>query len=164
MKSMILAMLPAVLSSTVFAAAQDAASNPAREKAPTVTVKRMTPNLYTDDVEACVRFWVNRLHFDKTMEVPEEGGKLAFAALQKGSVELMYGSYASLEKDANVAGSFERGTSFLFLEVDDVDATLAAMQGAPIVAPVHKTFYGSTEFTVKDPAGHLITFAQFGKP
>jgi hypothetical protein len=27
--------------------------------------------------------------------------------------------------------------------------------------PMHKTFYGATEFTVKDPAGHLITFAHF---
>jgi len=35
-------------------------------------------------------------------------------------------------------------------EVDDVDATLAAKQAAPIVAPEHKTFYGSTEFTVED--------------
>jgi uncharacterized glyoxalase superfamily protein PhnB len=156
MKSMILAMLQAVLASTVFAAV--------REKTRAVTVKRMTPNLYTDDVEACVRFWVDRLHFEKTMEVPEDGGKLAFAVVQKGPIELMYGSYTSLKKDADVSRSFERGTSFLFLEVDDVDATLAAMQGVPIVAPEHKTFYGSTEFTVKDPAGHLITFAQFGKP
>lgn len=36
-------------------------------------VKRMTPNLYTDDVEACVKFWVDRLHFEKTMEVPDGG-------------------------------------------------------------------------------------------
>jgi catechol 2,3-dioxygenase-like lactoylglutathione lyase family enzyme len=156
MKSIILAMLPAVLASAVFAAAQ--------EKSPAVTVKRMTPNLYTDDVEACVRFWVDRLHFEKTMEVPQDGGNLAFAALQKGPIELMYGSYASLKKDADVSRSFERGTSFLFLEVNDVDATLAAMQGVPIVVPQHKIFYGSTEFTVKDPAGHLITFAQFAKP
>jgi uncharacterized glyoxalase superfamily protein PhnB len=156
MKSMILSVLPAILASTVFVAAQ--------EKAPAVAVKRMTPNLYTDDVAACVEFWMNRLHFEKTMEVPEDGGKLAFAALQKGPIELMYGSYTSLKKDTDVARAFERGTSFLFLEVDDVDATLSAMQGAPMVAPLHKTFYGSTEFTVKDPAGHLITFAQFGKP
>jgi uncharacterized glyoxalase superfamily protein PhnB len=156
MKSMILAMLPAVLASAVFAAAQ--------QKTPAVTVKRMTPNLYTNDVEACVRFWVDRLHFEKTMEVPEDGGKLAFAVLHKGPIELMYGSYASLKKEADVWRSIDRGTSFLFLEVDDVDATLAAMQGVPIVSPEHKTFYGSTEFTVKDPAGHLITFAQFGKP
>jgi uncharacterized glyoxalase superfamily protein PhnB len=131
---------------------------------PAVAVKRMTPNLYAEDVEACVRFWVDRLHFEKTAEVPDDNGKLAFAALQKGPIELMYGSYASLKQDAEVSRSFERGTSFLFLEVDDLDAALAAMQGVPIVAPEHKTFYGSIEFTVKDPAGHLITFAQFGKP
>ncbi|HYL38265.1 MAG TPA: VOC family protein [Bryobacteraceae bacterium] len=134
----------------------------AQEK--TMTVKRMTPNLYTDDVQACVKFWVDRLHFEKTKEVPD-GDNLAFAALQKGNIELMYGSYASLEREpGDVARSFQRGTGFLFLEVDDLDAVLAAMKGVPMVAPMHRTFYGSTEFTVKDPAGHLITFAQFAKP
>jgi uncharacterized glyoxalase superfamily protein PhnB len=133
----------------------------AQEK--TMTVKRLTPNLYTDDVASCVKFWVDRMHFEKTAEVPDGKG-IAFAALQKGNIELMYGSYASLEKEPLVAGSFQRGTGFLFIEVDDLDAVLAAMQGVPTVAPVHKTFYGSTEFTVKDPAGHLITFAHFAKP
>lgn len=128
-----------------------------------MTVKRLTPNLYTDDVDACVKFWVERMHFQKTMEVPD-GGKLAFAALQKGSIELMYGSYACLEHDPAIASSYQRGTGFLFLEVDDLDAARAAMEGAPIVSPVHKTFYGSTEFTVKDPAGDLITFAHFPNP
>jgi uncharacterized glyoxalase superfamily protein PhnB len=125
-----------------------------------MTLKRLTPNLYTDDVEPCVKFWVERMCFEKTAEVPDEGG-LAFAALQKGDIELMYGSYASLEKDPAVAGSYQRGTGFLFIEVDDLAEVAAAMKGVPMVAPVHETFYGSTEFTVKDPAGHVITFAHF---
>jgi len=128
-----------------------------------MALKRLTPNLYTDDVESCVNFWVDRLHFEKTVEVPGDGGRLVFAALQKGDFELMYGTYASLEKDIN-AGSYRRGTSFLFIEVDDLDSVQDAMQGAPMVLPVHKTFYGASEFTIKDPAGHLITFAQFGPP
>jgi uncharacterized glyoxalase superfamily protein PhnB len=130
----------------------------AQEK--TMTVKRLTPNLLADDVESCVQFWVERMHFEKTGEVPD-GSKLAFAALQKGSFELMYQSYASMEKEPDAAGRYRKGTAFLFLEVDDLDAVLAAMQGAPMVTPVHKTFYGSTEFTVRDPAGHWITFAHF---
>lgn len=128
-----------------------------------LTVEKMTPNLYTDDVAVCVRFWVDRLHFEKTVEVPD-GANLAFAALQKGNLELMYGSYSSLDKEAATAHAYTKGTSFLFLEVEDVDSVFAAMENAPIVAPIHKTFYGATEFTVKDPAGHLITFAEFGKP
>jgi uncharacterized glyoxalase superfamily protein PhnB len=124
-------------------------------------VKRLTPNLYTDDVESCVKFWVERMHFEKTVEVPDEG-RIAFAALQSGGVEVMYGTWASLEKEPGVTGSYERGTGFLFIEVDDLDAVLDAMKGVPVVLPLHKTFYGATEFTVKDPAGHLITFAHFG--
>jgi lactoylglutathione lyase len=124
-------------------------------------VKRLTPNLYTDDVESCVKFWVERMHFEKTVEVPDEG-RIAFAALQSGAVEVMYGTWASLEKEPGVTGSYRRGTGFLFIEVDDLDAVLEAMKGVPMVLPVHKTFYGATEFTVKDPAGHLITFAHFG--
>jgi catechol 2,3-dioxygenase-like lactoylglutathione lyase family enzyme len=127
-----------------------------------MTVKRLTPNLYTDDVEASVKFWVDRMNFEKTAEVPGEGG-LAFAALQKENIELMYGSYASLERDPGVQGAYQRGTGFLFIEVDDLDAVLTAMKGAPMVSPVHKTFYGATEFTVKDPTGHLITFAHFDR-
>jgi uncharacterized glyoxalase superfamily protein PhnB len=125
-------------------------------------VKRLTPILYTDDVEACVKFWVERMHFEVTAEVPD-GERLAFAALQTGTIELMYGSYASLDKEPSVAGSYQRGTGFLFLEVDHLDWVLAAMRGVPIVMPVHETFDGSTEFTVKDPAGRLITFAHFAK-
>jgi uncharacterized glyoxalase superfamily protein PhnB len=126
-------------------------------------LKKLTPNLYTDDVEACVAFWVDRLHFEKTVEVPVEG-RLAFAALQKGAIELMYGTWESLDKEAGVRDAYDKGTSFLFLEVDDLDVVLTQMQGAPMVSAVHKTFYGSTEFTVEDPAGHLVTFAQFARP
>ena len=122
-------------------------------------LKRMTPNLYTDDVAACVKFWVERMEFKTTAEVPE-GDNLAFAALEKGPIELMYGSYSSVAKELGDRMP-ARGASFLFCEVDDLDGALAAMQGAEVVSPVHSTFYGSKEFTVKDPAGHIVTFAQF---
>ena len=54
-----------------------------------MNVKRITPVLFVPEVEPCVKFWVERMGFQKTAEVPD-GDKLAFAMLQKGSVELMY--------------------------------------------------------------------------
>ena len=111
-------------------------------------------------------FWVDRLGFEKTAEVPE-GDQLAFAMLQKGGVELMYQSFASAEKDvkdAAVAELARKGPTFLFVEVDDLDATIAAIQGAPVIVPKRTTFYGSTEIGIQDPAGHVVTFAQFGAP
>src|SRR6478672_6658266 len=63
-----------------------------------MNVKKITPVLFVQEVEPCVKFWVERMGFQKTVEVPD-GDKLAFAMLQKGNIELMYQSYASAEKD-----------------------------------------------------------------
>ncbi|HTS49555.1 MAG TPA: VOC family protein [Bryobacteraceae bacterium] len=131
-----------------------------------MTVKKLTPVLFAKEIEPCVAFWVDRLGFEKTAEVPE-GDKLAFAMLQKGGVELMYQSYASAEKDvrdARIAELVRKGPTFLFVEVDDLDATIAATKGTPVIVPKRTTFYGSIEIGVQDPAGHVVTFAQFGAP
>ena len=133
----------------------------AEEKTKPMNVKRITPVLFVEDVEPCVKFWVERMGFEKTAEVPD-GNKLAFAMLQKGNVELMYQSYASADKDeGSIAQVARKGPTFLYVEVENLDQTIAAVKGAEIVRPVRTTFYGATEITIKDPAGHYITFAQF---
>ena len=132
----------------------------AQPKTQPMTLKRITANLYAEDVEPCVKFWVDRLGFEKTMEVPD-GKKLAFALLKKGNLELMYGSYDSLAKVPELAKSYARGTSFVYIEVDRLDDIVAAMKGADVVESVHVTFYGAKEMSIRDPAGHIITFAQF---
>ncbi|MFZ0213506.1 MAG: VOC family protein [Candidatus Acidiferrales bacterium] len=128
-----------------------------------IAVKRITPVLLVDEVEPCVEFW-EQLGFEKTSEVPD-GNKLAFVALRKGNVEMMYQTYASVEKDPDALKSFSKGPTFLYVEVenlDDVIAIIAAMKGVEVVMPVRTTFYGAKEVGAKDPGGHVVTFAQFG--
>src|SRR5690348_13528908 len=132
----------------------------AQPKTQPVTLKRITTNLYAEKVESCVRFWVDRLGFERIMEVPD-GKKLAFALLKKGDLELMYGSYDSLAKVPELVKSYARGTSFVYIEVDRLDDIVAAMKDADIVESVHVTFYGAKEMSIRDPGGHIITFAQF---
>jgi uncharacterized glyoxalase superfamily protein PhnB len=114
-----------------------------------------------EEIEPCLNFWVDRLGFTKTAEVPDRN-KLAFVILQKGSTEMMYQTFASVEKDnAEVAKDARRGPTFLYVEVDDLDGVIAALKGVPVVMPVRTTFYGAKEIGVKDPAGHFVTFAQY---
>jgi hypothetical protein len=48
-----------------------------------------------------------------------DGGKLAFVIFQQGSAEVMYQSYASVEKDMlAILGDVRKGPSFLYLEAD----------------------------------------------
>ena len=127
-----------------------------------VAVKRVAANLYVQDVRPCVAFW-ERLGFVKTMEVPAGQG-LAFAQMKKGDLEVMYGSYESLGKEAaGMRKALLNSPAFLFVEVASLDQAIAAIRDAEVVSPVHATFYGSKEITVKDPGGNIITFAQFGK-
>jgi uncharacterized glyoxalase superfamily protein PhnB len=125
-----------------------------------MNVKRITPVLLVNEIEPLLPFWTDRLGFAKTIEVPD-GNKLGFVTFQKGSAEVMYQTYASVEKDApkDMAGA-PKGPTYLYLEVDDLDAVLAAMKGVKLVMPVRTAFYGMREFAVQDPAGHFITFAQ----
>jgi len=126
------------------------------------TVKKITPVLFAAEIEPCVQFWTTRMGFQKTVEVPE-GGKLGFAIVEKDGVELMYQSYASVEKEsAQTAAAVKKGPAFLYVDVDDLNQALAAAGDAEIVMPVRSTFYGSREFGIKDPAGHHVIFAQQG--
>jgi uncharacterized glyoxalase superfamily protein PhnB len=128
----------------------------------TIEVKKVTAVLLVEEIEPCLNFWVDRLGFTKTAEVPD-GNKLAFVMLQKGSTEVMYQTFASVEKDnAQLAKDMRGGPTFLYVEVDDLDAVIAALKGVPVVMPVRTTFYGAKEIGVKDPAGHFVTFAQMG--
>jgi uncharacterized glyoxalase superfamily protein PhnB len=131
-----------------------------KEKPETMKVKKITAVLFADEIEPCVKFWVERLGFQKTIEVPD-GNKLAFAAVEKDGVELMYQSYASAEKDvAYAAQAVKKGPTFLYVEVANLDEIIGAIKGIDVVMPVRTTFYGAREVGIKDPAGHFITFSQ----
>ena len=125
-------------------------------------VKKITPILFAQEIEPCIQFWTERMSFQKTAEVPE-GDKIGFALLEKDGLELMYQSYASVEKDnAATAQAARKGPTFLYVDVDDLNTMLAAAKGAEIVMPMRSTFYGAREFGIKDPVGHYIIFAQQG--
>ena len=126
-----------------------------------MNVKRITPVLLVQEIEPLIPFWVDRLGFAKTVEVPD-GNKLGFVLFQKGSVEVMYQTYSSVEKDAppGMSGEARKGPTYLYVEVENLDAVVPAMKDARLVMPVRTAFYGMKEFAVQDPGGHFITFAQ----
>src|SRR5262245_6730553 len=110
-----------------------------------MNVTRLTPVLLVNEIEPLSPFSIDRLGFTKTIEVPD-GTKLGFVAFQKGPVEVMYQTYASVEKDAppEMAAPL-RGPSYLYLEVDDLDGVLSAMKDQKIVMPLRTAFYGMRE-------------------
>src|SRR5574341_1626280 len=124
-------------------------------------MKKLTPALFVEKIEPCLAFWVDRLGFQKTVEVPE-GNELGFVILVRDNVEVMLQSRASVAKDVPALAA-ETSRSFLYVEVDKLGPILERLQGAEIVVPVRKTSYGATEIAVRDPAGNVVAFSEVGE-
>ena len=132
---------------------------PTTQQSAQSAMKKLTPVIMVDAIESCVPFW-ERLGFAKTAEVPE-GDRLGFVILAKDSVEVMYQTHESVEKDAPglVARSRGHGAA-LFIEVSDIESVERALEGLEVVVPRRKTFYGMDEIGVREPGGHVVMFAQ----
>jgi uncharacterized glyoxalase superfamily protein PhnB len=125
-------------------------------------MRKLSPLLTVDAIEPCLSFWVDRLGFAKTVEVPD-GSSLGFVILAKDGVEIMYQSRASVAKDIPPMASGGAGAMpamGLFVEVADIDAVEESLAGIPHVIPRRKTFYGMDEVVVRDPGGYVVVFAQ----
>jgi uncharacterized glyoxalase superfamily protein PhnB len=120
---------------------------------------KITPILIVDEIEASLKFWVDKLGFEKTVEVPE-GDKLGFVILQKDGTEIMLQSRDSVKKDA--AGASEAVlelSSSLYIEVDDFNDTLKRVKNTEVLVPERVTFYGMREIFVREPGRHVVGFA-----
>ena len=123
-------------------------------------INRSTTILHVRVVEPCVKFW-ERFGFEVTIQVPE-GDHIGFAALENGNIELMYQTYSGMKADsANpLAGSVEKGPSFLFMEVSDINAVIKVLKQDEIVRGLFETAYKAKEVVAKEPGGHFIIFSQ----
>ena len=120
---------------------------------------KITAVLMVESVEKSLPFWVDRMGFTKTVDVPE-GNAIGFAILVRDGAELMLQSVESVRKDAPQLAP--QGASYnvgLFIDVDDFADILKRLDGYPIALPERTTFYGMREIGVREPSGHIVIFA-----
>jgi len=120
---------------------------------------KITAVLLVDELEKSLPFWVERMGFEKTIDVPD-GDRLSFAILVRDGAEVMLQTIASARKDAPVfvpQGPASRAS--LFIEVEDFADVLKRLEGYPIALADRTTFYGMREIGVIEPGGHNVIFA-----
>jgi uncharacterized glyoxalase superfamily protein PhnB len=120
---------------------------------------KLTPVLMVEEIEKSLPFWMDRMGFAKTVDVPE-GDRLGFVILVREGAEVMMQSIASVRKDQpQFAPTGESNRVGLFLEVEDFADVLRRLDGYPVAMPERTTFYGMREIGVLDPGGHIVVFA-----
>ena len=124
--------------------------------------KSATPVLFVDRVEP-TRDFFRRVGFEVLFEVPD-GDRLGFAGLGRDGVQVMVETRGNSHEGAAMQRlSLESRRAAVFIEVDDLDAVIAALAGERAAVERHATFYKSDEVTYEEPGGNVVTFARFDR-
>jgi uncharacterized glyoxalase superfamily protein PhnB len=122
---------------------------------------KITPVLIVEEIENSLTFWVDRMGFTKTVDVPEDD-RLGFVILARDGAEVMMQTVTSVRKDEPrfaPDGALNTKSCVLFIEVENFAEARRRMEGYPITMPERVTFYGMREIGVVEPGGHSVIFA-----
>jgi|SRR5579862_468721 len=120
---------------------------------------KITAVLMVEEIEKSLPFWVQRMGFTKTVDVPE-GDRLGFALLVRDGAELMLQTIESVRKDSpQFVPQGQSHDVALFVEVEDFADILKRLDGYPVALADRTTFYGMREIGVREPSGHIVVFA-----
>lgn len=130
-------------------------------------MKNLTPNLMVEDVNATVTFYERVLGFHIIESVLAANrpstGQWQFAIINLEGVTIMLQDRRTLVEDIpEFADKQIGGTMTLYIHVEDVRGLFENVKSQVDVLKegLYETFYGTTEFTMRDPNGYILTFAQ----
>lgn len=123
-------------------------------------LKRAAAVLFVEKVEPTREFF-KRVGFEVSVEIPD-GGDVGFSMLERDGVQVMVETLDNGHEPQALRNVTKASRhAVVYVEVDDLGALIAALDGEKVLVERHKTFYNSDELTYQEPGGHLVTFAQF---
>ena len=124
--------------------------------------RRVTPALVVDGAAKALEFYAAVFGATERMRFPGPGGTIAHAEVELGdAVVIVEDASPYMGTQAPPPGGLEGSPAFLFVYVEDVDATIerAVELGATLKRPAEDQFYGDRDGFVVDPFGHGWTIA-----
>jgi catechol 2,3-dioxygenase-like lactoylglutathione lyase family enzyme len=123
----------------------------------------VAPEFFVRDVDLSIEFYAGKLGFTLVRADPEGDGRHSFAVLSRGEAEFLFVHESALGPVNRAALPYPRAAGVdIRLMVDDANAVYASVRerGVPVVLPLKDQAYGLRDFTVADPDGFRIRFAQ----
>ncbi|HQQ95824.1 MAG TPA: glyoxalase [Cyclobacteriaceae bacterium] len=122
-------------------------------------MQSLTPNFFVHSIGETQHFY-ERLGFREIARVPESG-EVVWLMMQCGEVSIMMQSFQSLGDSLPMVSRANGGSLLLYIKTKNIRKFYDQLQGDPcVVTGLEKTFYGATEFSVRDNNNYLITFAE----
>lgn len=114
-------------------------------------------NLYTNDIEAGLRFYRDLLGFRETFRAPADGPP-EHVELRLNTFTIGLGTVAAARRVHGVDATPGTPAMVLVVWTDDVDAayTTLVAAGVPAVQPPHDTGNDNRNALLRDPDGNLV--------
>nr|WP_294790515.1 VOC family protein [uncultured Mucilaginibacter sp.] len=123
-------------------------------------MESLAPNIFVYDMKATIAFY-KVLGFKITMSVPEDGDELVWAMMANGSVTLMFQTFESLADDLPEISRTNGGSLLLYINLKNIKQFFEDIKDkVTVLKGLETTFYGATEFSIKDNNGYVLTFAE----
>ncbi len=121
----------------------------------------ITANIMVKNVKETVKFYEEKLGFQKVLSVPEEGEKLNFAIVNKDKISIMFQEQENLIEEYSSLKADEIIPTFtLFITVKNVSLLYEELKNkVQIAKELHQTFYGKDEFAIFDNNGNILTIS-----
>jgi len=122
-------------------------------------MESVSPNVFVNDINATIEFY-KTLGFSVTMTVPEQGD-LVWAMMTCGDVSFMFQTFASLGDGLPDVRRQDGGSLLFYIKLKGIRAFFERVKGkVTVLQGLEKTFYGATEFSIRDVNGFILTFAE----
>jgi uncharacterized glyoxalase superfamily protein PhnB len=123
-------------------------------------MQSLSPNIFVNDIKATVAFY-QQLGFTVSMSVPETGDDLVWAMMQNHNVTIMFQTFESLANDLPEISRTNGGSLLLYINLKNIRSFFDEIQDkVTVLKGLETTFYGATEFSIKDNNGYVLTFAE----
>ena len=122
----------------------------------------VTPNLITHHIDRAVAFYRDVLGFAVATTVPEVA-PFVFVWMQRDDVNVFLNDAETVQKENPDARGLVVGASgvAMFVHTEDVRELWAAVEAkATVIMPLKDQWYGMREFSIADPDGYVLTFAE----
>lgn len=122
-------------------------------------MESISPNIFVKNMDETIKFY-ELLEFKLTMRVPNEGD-LVWAMMTNGNVVFMFQTLESLGDDLPEISRQEGGSLLLYIQLKEIRQYHDRIENkVRILKGLEKTFYGATEFSIRDINGCILTFAE----
>lgn len=123
-------------------------------------METLSPNIFVKDIAKTIEFY-KQLGFEITMSVPETGNDFVWVMMACGKVAFMFQTFESLANELPEISRKDGASLLLYINVKDIRTFFERIKDkVTVLKGLEKTFYGATEFSIKDNNNYVLTFAE----